>query len=301
MQGCAAHVPSARQLRKQFRISSCPVIVAMKLRNLLFIIILSLASLAFAQEDYDKEQILLEMDFSDSLTDDYENILRIVDYLSLCENTDNPTACHFESVNQILSLVSENAEKYAFVVKGLLEVYSQTDYDKIVSYIADLPFVPQNIDSSELHPLQQFADGFKKVKIGVQAPEILCEVYENQVFSLYTQKSPFIILAFLSSDCDHCREWLKKTGVFMRRHADYKLIVWNVSGEAGKMKRLLRRYRIKNSVCVTDNQGWRSPVLEIYCVFTTPSVFVLDTDKTIVLKPETVEELYDFAKEKSGK
>lgn len=267
----------------------------MKTRNLFVFIFLGISALVSAQQMDNEGHVPCAIDFYDSLSSDYDSLaMQIVDCLLLCERVENPSSCHFESVNRILSTVSADPEKYAYVVKGLLAVYSQTGFDKMVAYLSDFPFLPQDIEESELQSLQLFAESFQKVRVGAKAPDILYGTSENDLFSLYEFKSAFTIVAFLSFDCEHCREWLKDVQMFLAQNDEYKLIVWNVSGNSKKMKRLLRRHHVRNAICLADNLGWKSPVVEIYCVYTTPSVFVMDSEKTIVAKPETIEDLYDL-------
>jgi len=267
----------------------------MKTRNLFVFILFGISSLGCAQQMDDEGRAPYAIEFYDSLSSDYDSLaMQIVDYLSFCEKVENSSSCHFGTVNQILSTVSADSEKYAYVLKGLIEVYSQTGFDKMVAYLSDFPFLPQDIEEQELHLLHMFAESFQKVRVGAKAPDILCGTSENELFSLYEFKSPFTIVAFLSYDCEHCREWLKDVQSFLLQNDGYELVVWNVSDNSRKMRRLLRRYNVENAICLADNLGWKSPVLVRYFVYTTPSVFVMDSEKTIVAKPETIEELYDL-------
>lgn len=219
----------------------------------------------------------------------------VVGYLASCEGSENVSRCQFVAADDLVMEASANAQMYDCVLRGLMEVLDSMGKSKIVDYLADLPYAPfGEMTDEQISDLKSFAESHRKVRIGSAAPEIEWEAVGGRVFRL-SDETGYCVLSFVSLDCEHCREWLADIRLFQKQYPEYKLVVWTVNSSDREMKRFLRRNKLGNMVCLNDGMGWNSPVINEYCVSSTPCVFVIDENMIIVDKPESVGDLFDFA------
>lgn len=264
------------------------------MRKLLFVTLLCLCIGTAAQNKPDGS-IITGIDFTNAqLVGSVSLADAIVDYIASCGGSENVSHCRFVAADDIVMSASVNVQMYDYVLRGLIEVFSAFGEYKIVDYLADMPYAPLGEMTDERHEsLKGFVDSYRKVKIGEIAPEIEWETIDGQKFVL-SELECDCILSFVSLGCDHCKEWLRDIKPFLKQHSDYKLVIWMVNGSDREMKRFLRRNRLGNVLCLSDGMSWKSPVVNEYCVSSTPSNFVMDKNMIIVDKPETIEDLCDF-------
>ena len=272
------------------------------MRKLLIITLFGICFSAFAQNT-EGNLSLENIDFSDvSLvgTDTLANA--IVEYISACAEFDNRTQCLWSKADDIMMAATANPQIYNYVLRGLIEVFDALGEYKIVNYLVDMPYVTAaSLNDDSLVALAEFAERFRKVKIGEQAPEIIWETIDGQSFVLSDMKSEFVVLAFLSLNCDHCREWLHDIRSFLKQHSNYKLVVWLVNGSSKEMKKIIRRNKLRDIVCMRDGMSWNSPIVKDFCVSSTPTILILNEKKIILDKPETIEDLHNFVQNNNTK
>ena len=99
------------------------------------------------------------------------------------------------------------------------------------------------------------------------------------------------MILFWSYSCPHCHELLQELADFAKENKNFAIVTVNVSGEMRKVKRLLRKLGLKKHYNICDGQGWNSPIVADYAVDMTPSMFLLDKDKTIIGKPFNIDDI----------
>ena len=128
---------------------------------------------------------------------------------------------------------------------------------------------------------------WKNLLIGKTAPELLTKDLDDKWVSLHNIRKKFTILVFWSPECGHCRTEIPALYEFYKNNREkYDIEVYAVNTEPqdnAKWKEFLQKndlYLWINTSGAEANIDWR----DVYDVYKTPVIFLLDKDKKILGK-----------------
>ena len=102
------------------------------------------------------------------------------------------------------------------------------------------------------------------------------------------------MLVFWSTGCGHCLREIPQLNAFTKDIKNSKVIAFameNDDKEWNKMKQNLIGWHH-----ILGLQKWENPIARTYQIYSTPTYIVLDNNKKIIAKPETLEELKKIMK-----
>ncbi len=146
-------------------------------------------------------------------------------------------------------------------------------------------------------------ESYRTMKKGNTAPEI---VFEGDVFApgfekenipqkLDDIKSNYTVVIFGSSWCPICPEELSKITRLYGKWKSYGVEVVFISLDEDK--EIFKNFvSIFPFISVCDYQKWESPVMKNYHVFATPTIYLLDNKREILLRPNSVSQLDSWVK-----
>ena len=172
----------------------------------------------------------------------------------------------------------------------LLEVLWQQMVDAnaegVANYIAENYLIPLATAMND----QELVNGltiFKELSIGNKAPEFDVKVEENGELidiSLYDYKvARQYILVFWSSGCSHCLEEIPQLHQYTKDNDDLKVIAIGMEDNATLWEQEILKYPSFNHVLALGK--WQSEMATLYNITSTPTYFVLNSEKKIVAKP----------------
>lgn len=202
-----------------------------------------------------------------------------------------------QSYNMILaadSLLSEckNYESYKSVYQHLMYGFSELGANMVLDYMQSLPYFEfLATDEAQQKEIKEIAELYDRVRIGANAPHINDFTIEDKDFDLYNIESKYTIIVFWSYACPHCQDLIKEISHFMKGRENVALVTVCVSDELKNVKRFLKKSHLEKYYNICDGKRWDSPIIEDYAVEMTPSMFLLDSDKKIILKPFSIEDI----------
>ncbi|MGK0386670.1 MAG: thiol-disulfide isomerase/thioredoxin [Patiriisocius sp.] len=141
---------------------------------------------------------------------------------------------------------------------------------------------------------------FKNISLGAKAPNFTWPEYDGDtknIKSLYELKeTKKYVLVFWSSLCSHC---LKEIPVLHKKVATMKegeVTVIAVGLEDFEAEWSPKASQFTSFINVCGLGKWNNDIGNKYDITATPTYFVLDKDKKITAKPETLEELLSILK-----
>lgn len=213
---------------------------------------------------------------SDYITD------RIVAYVFAMPSDDN---YYKSAIDDVVDALGDNNTLKLNVLQELWQKMIQNEFSDVANYISDtylLELAKQQSNELLLETLMSF----KKTAIGIKAPNF--EISDEQ--SLHDLNShDNYILVFWSSSCGHCLDELPVLKLLVAKLTEYKVIAFGIEDDADNWVTEIEKY--PEFIHVLGLQKWDNPVVENYGIQGTPSYFILDKDKTIISKPDDVEEL----------
>lgn len=240
-----------------------------------------------------------------------------------------------DSINKeldiILTRAKPNDEVFRYLLVTFFNHFAQSQimgFDAVFVHISEKYYIPYATwnDKDYIEKLKKEVAKRKPTLIGKVAPNLKLvslpvshfiaaktdtalksNPYVGDYLNIHDVKAPFTVLAFWEADCGHCKkaipdlykvyEKLKDKGVQV-------LAVHTMSSVEGKRKWI----DFVNEKSLTGWMNVWSPYSlefkDIYDVYTTPVILVLDQNKRIIAKkisPEQVEEIVNFELNKTRK
>lgn len=262
-------------------------------KSLIIIVLLSVFAAAHGQI---KEALLERIDFNDTTLVGSDLLkTQITEYIASAEqqglSAQNQMYDYILATDNILQRCTDY-HIYKFVYQYLIYGFSELGANMVVDYMRRLPYFEYvEATAEQMREMQDISDAFDRVKIGSKAPNIEALTVDNDALCLYNIDSKYTIVMFWSASCPHCRDQIKELGALARQYDDLSVVSICVSGELKKVKRMLKKTKLVECHNICDGKGWHSQIVDNYAVDSTPSMFLLDKNKTIIGKPFDIEEI----------
>ncbi|MDX9941335.1 MAG: thioredoxin-like domain-containing protein [Bacteroidales bacterium] len=151
------------------------------------------------------------------------------------------------------------------------------------------------VEAENLARISERAMKLKPLLIGKVAPDINMFRPDQSRYSLHEMNARYTVLYFWDSDCSHCKRVTPqlRTVTEELRSSGVEVFAVNLEQEKESWLKSIDSYQINGWVNVFDPYN-QSGFREKYDIFATPMIFLLDSDKKIIAKrisPEQVEEI----------
>ncbi|MDY0078046.1 MAG: TlpA disulfide reductase family protein [Bacteroidales bacterium] len=122
-------------------------------------------------------------------------------------------------------------------------------------------------------------DVFTPAYAAAEAPKKLSEI-----------DTDYTVLVFGSSWCPACpQELMQIVGLYQKwKKHSLEVVFVSLDEEAALFKQFSKPFPF---ISLCDYQKWESPVVEAYHVFATPTIFLLNSQREIILRPNSVKQL----------
>lgn len=151
------------------------------------------------------------------------------------------------------------------------------------------------VTQESLTRLTERAMRLKPLLIGKVAPDINMFMPDQSLKSLHQVNARFTVLYFWDSECAHCKRVTPQLREMAERFRDIGLQVFAVNTETDRNLWLqaVETYGIQHWVNVNDVHNL-SGYRERYDIFSVPTLYLLDSDKRILAKRITVEQVAEI-------
>tara|TARA_R110002124_G_scaffold89643_5_gene229190 strand:+ start:11021 stop:12352 length:1332 start_codon:yes stop_codon:yes gene_type:complete len=220
---------------------------------------------------------------------------RITDYVFYMNYSDDTTKQR-ELHDKAVKIVLEKAKNQLFkkdIIEFLITQFVNANNIDFADYLLNYFYkkLPTNIQNTEfvVNYLERTV-----VAVGRIAPEITWNTNgKNYKLSTINEASNYV-LVFWSTGCGHCLREIPQLNAFTKDIKNSKVIAFameNDDKEWNKMKQNLIGWHH-----ILGLQKWENPIARTYQIYSTPTYIVLDNNKKIIAKPETLEELKKIMK-----
>ncbi len=200
-------------------------------------------------------------------------------------------------IDKLIAKVQGNPKIFQFVSVFLFNHFSKSEvmgHDAVMVKLADDIY----LSGKATWVSQEFKDDLRKQVelirpnlIGKKAVDLVMDSYNGRFVSLYDVDKEFTILYFWEPDCSHCKEATPKLKAYYEKARNEGVEVFAVCTTADRAK--WEKYIQDNNI--TWINGWdperRSNFGAYYNVQSTPLVYILDRNKTIIAKKLSVDDI----------
>lgn len=142
---------------------------------------------------------------------------------------------------------------------------------------------------------------YRKMAVGNTAPELVIENSKSQITKLSEIKNKYKLVVFGSSWCNKCIEEIPKIKTYYdqwKKEYDVEVVLVSLDTEKVKYEAFINDFPWISSV---DYKGWEGKNARDYYVFGTPTMYLLNSDQKIVLKPISPEQTNAWLQQNASK
>ena len=200
-------------------------------------------------------------------------------------------------IDVMIEKTLDNSEMQNYLLWYFTNTYETSKvmgYDKIFVHMVDQYFTQQSYDW--LHPTVQQnmiirVNQLRNVLLGAYAPALVMADTGNQFISLRELSAEYIIILFWSSTCGECKQEVKTLNEFYKdTDIDIKIFAVNTDTTFSKWKDYISKHQL-DWVHVNGNVSLTGDYHNIYDIYSTPVIYVLDSQKAIIAKRLTAEKI----------
>ena len=200
------------------------------------------------------------------------------------------------SIDHMLASLMDDEKKLNEITEYLFKLLEKRSLFKASEYLALKLLNNQacTINSDFASQLESY----RAMKKGNTAPdftfpeELLAPNYQREALprKLSDINSEYTVLVFGAGWCPKCGEELQTISSLYEKWKEYGVELVFVSLDENKQSfhNFAGNFPF---ISVCDYQKWESPIVKAYHVFATPTLYLLDNERKIILKPNSVKQL----------
>lgn len=194
----------------------------------------------------------------------------------------------------LLNKAKVNMSVYEHVLEFALNGYASMGRDAVTDYLLNYPQLAEGeITMEEGMRLDSISEPYQKVRVSAKAPDFEGVTIDGKSYCLYDSQASHTIVVFWSTDCEYCHDFLTQIRKHLDLKSDFELVTFALAEDKDDVVKTVKIMRLPG-YHFYDELRWDSKSFLDYHITSTPTVFVLDENKTIVCKPYDWHELKDW-------
>lgn len=196
----------------------------------------------------------------------------------------------------VLGKAKVNMLMYEYILEFALNGYSNMGRTQVVDCLLNYPMLSEGeIPVEEGYRLDSISEPYQRVRVGAKAPDYSGVTIDGKQYGIYDSKAERIVVVFWSTDCEYCHDFLNEIRRNLDMKSRFELVTFALADGEQEVKRNVKKLRLPG-YHFYDELRWDSKAFLDYHVASTPTVFVLDADRTILCKPYDWYELKQWLK-----
>lgn len=205
-----------------------------------------------------------------------------------------------KEADRVVAMLKPGTEMFKYVVWWLTNHYETSKImgmDAVFVHMAEKYYTKELAfwaDETQLYKIQERARVLKPILIGNKAKNLVLEDVNGVIRSMYDIKTKYTVLYFWDPDCGHCKKITPKLKELYDTVKAKGVQVYAVCTEVeiDKWKAYIKENNLQ-WINVADPQ-LRNNFRHDFDITSTPQIFLLDANKTIIAKRIEVETLEDI-------
>jgi thiol-disulfide isomerase/thioredoxin len=254
------------------------------------------------QLTYLKTHALDNVNFSDDAliySDAFTN--KTIEYLTYYRNPQLPLELlekeFIAAVDSILNKAKVNEIVYTHIVEYLLDGFKKFGFDNVLNYIVENYVIKDDLclDQKLTSALDRRIQQSKNFKVGNSVPNIILPDSSGSEIELNKIQTNKILIIFYASWCPHCQTLLPQIYNLYKNQREKKVEVLAISIDTSRTD-WLNFFRNNNLdwLNVSDLKGWNGNAASDYYLYATPTLFLIDQNKKLILNSPSIEELKNW-------
>lgn len=203
------------------------------------------------------------------------------------------TEGYINAVDMMLAKASANKEIYRYVLNLLLNTFENTRWNNVYHYITKNYKEKKDSAGDYEKKIKDKAEVIQKLTPGNKGPQITGIDVKGRPINLHEMVAEAFLVIFWSADCDHCLENMPDVKEMVNDYHDttFKVIAVSIDADQMYWRKKLKELELLDWYNMIDSKGLESEVLQSYNIRVTPTFFLMDSSKTILMRTSDPKEL----------
>lgn len=236
-----------------------------------------------------KKHFLSQIDFGNYLLQSSSFLVdRVTGYVfNMVENpNDDIYKEHIDDVAEAIS--DDHLEIKTNLIEILWQRFVTMENHDVANYITD-HYLLELANKSGNKVLAETITSYKNTSVGTKAPNFEIASTENTTSLHNLDGSEYYLLIFWSSGCGHCLSELPKVKELIAEKKNLQVVAFGLEEEPNKWTEEIKKY--PDFIHTIGLGKWDNPIVKTYGIAATPMYFLLSSDKIIMAKPYSFEDL----------
>jgi peroxiredoxin len=228
---------------------------------------------------------------------------KVLNYISLFKSPalleEEQEELYIAAVDTVMKKASVNEEVFYILAEYMVNGFESLQMYGVSEHITTQHILGGPCDRDDLpEHLRIKASGIQKLAIGMPAPDFDFTALNGGPRSLYQTESEFTLLIFWTVSCPHCTDMLPKLKLINDKYRQskpgyFEVVAIAIETEKETWESFTGEMNL-DFIHGSELKGWEAISPQLYNVIATPTLFLLDKDKKIVLKPNRLRVLERF-------
>lgn len=198
------------------------------------------------------------------------------------------------SVDTIVQKFSRNKETKKFALQYLTLGFKEIGQEKVLQYIDEKysDNLNQCLNEADNVAYEERIAGYAMMKVGMQAPEIEFSDAQGKLQKLKNIDSDTVIIVFWASWCPNCSQEMPKLNDLLVTKKGVKVLAISLDDDEKSYEESISK--LNNMIHFSEFKKWNGKTVVDYHIVATPSFIVLDKNKRIVGKYNSLDEIVNI-------
>ena len=206
--------------------------------------------------------------------------------------------------DKLVAKVKSSKEMFKYVVWYITYTFETSKvmgFDAVFVHMVETYYMTKQCDWLSdvlLENISKRAMKLKPILLGKTAPNMIMQDTSLQLQSMETITTKYTVLLFWDYNCGHCKaEMPKIVELYNKEKKLYDLEVFSICTDTSmvEMKKFIRLNKM-NFINVDGPRALTPHYAELYDIYSTPVIYVLDEKKTIIAKRIDAEQIEEIIK-----
>lgn len=208
-----------------------------------------------------------------------------------------------KNIDLIINKARKSRDNYSYLLWHFIQEYQNPKYmgfDKVFVHLVENYFDnPEyniiNNSASVRKTLKDRSDKIKPLLLGSKAPDLILLDTAGAYTSFKHIKNKYLLILFYDSECGICKNEIKYLNENLSSwNYDIGIFAVNVNGEINKWKDFIREHNMQNWNNVNGTRSVTADFHDLYDIYGTPVIYLLDENREIIAKRMGAEQIYSI-------
>lgn len=204
------------------------------------------------------------------------------------------------AIDKILSKTKINSELFEYLVWDFTSKYEQSKimgFDKIFVHMADNYFKEEMVKEENKEIASIIIERAQKIKpilIGKPAPNLILLDTNNKLTSFQSIENKYTLIIFWDDHCGTCKKEIKELKkLYDAKKFDLEIFAVCTDTSLSAWKEYVNDHNL-NWINVNGTRSITKDYHQLYDIFSTPVIYILDDKKKIIAKKIKASQIEDF-------